>query len=290
MSNSAVDEREGIAVGSVCTVGEQGVTTEREWVRCPEHNAIVPLSRCESCSELIELRRSKTGRSCQVICRPAKQAAREADARVVLRQCMVAELMTRNVICAQPSLPLVLLVGLFAESGLKALPVVNELGKVVGIVSESDVLRNQHAHPLADYSADSVSDLSALRDDDTHFKGTLRRVRDVMTGVVVVLDTDPITRIAATMAREKEHRVVVLSASGALSAFSPPQTSCSGWPARTVMALRSPKRASAALARSKHVQTRCSQRGLVVARRGTRVSQAIARRRTPVSCDLSHND
>ncbi|MFJ7904718.1 CBS domain-containing protein [Streptomyces sp. NPDC096198] len=53
----------------------------------------------------------------------------------------VEELMSRNVVRARPDTPFKELVRLLEENGVTAVPVVDELGRPMGVVSEADLLR-----------------------------------------------------------------------------------------------------------------------------------------------------
>ncbi|GJF24622.1 hypothetical protein SHO565_51860 [Streptomyces sp. HO565] len=53
----------------------------------------------------------------------------------------VAELMTRDVVTAQRDLPFKDIVRLLADNDVTAVPVVDDLGRPAGVVSEADLLR-----------------------------------------------------------------------------------------------------------------------------------------------------
>ncbi|NES46133.1 CBS domain-containing protein, partial [Moorena sp. SIO2C4] len=52
----------------------------------------------------------------------------------------VAEVMTRDPIVVQPETPIKEVIKIIAEQSISGLPVVNEAGKLVGVISETDLL------------------------------------------------------------------------------------------------------------------------------------------------------
>ena len=92
------------------------------------------------------------------------------------------QVMTRDVLTADPGMPVDELAKLLAFHNVSGMPVVDEAGKVVGVVSEADVIGKQGA-----------------------------TVRDIMTpDVISVPEETSIEEIAALMAERKIKRVVVM--------------------------------------------------------------------------------
>lgn len=58
----------------------------------------------------------------------------------------VQDVMTTEVVVARPTTPVKQVAGLLAAHGLSALPVVDGRGRVVGVVSEADLLGNRQRH------------------------------------------------------------------------------------------------------------------------------------------------
>ena len=93
------------------------------------------------------------------------------------------EIMTRDVLTASPSLPVEDLTKLLAFHNISGMPVVDDAGKVIGIVSEADVISKQGA-----------------------------TVGDIMTAEVVsVSPADPVEQLAALMAERTIKRVPVMA-------------------------------------------------------------------------------
>jgi CBS-domain-containing membrane protein len=96
----------------------------------------------------------------------------------------ISGIMTRDVVCVSPGLPLPALAALFAERALRVVPVVDGDHRLIGLATESDLLR--------------------CRDGET--------VADIMTRKVLALpEWTPVAKAAALMAFEGEHCIPVLS-------------------------------------------------------------------------------
>jgi len=113
---------------------------------------------------------------------------------------MVGEIMTRRVTCVRPDTSVTAVTQLFIDRDLSGAPVLDALGKVIGVVSRGDVLRGA-------YDAESTS-------DPTLASAT---VADVMTPIVFHLPPDAtVSQAAALMAYEGIERIVVVSADSAV--------------------------------------------------------------------------
>jgi CBS domain-containing protein len=106
----------------------------------------------------------------------------------------VAGIMSRKVVCARPEMDASEARRRMLERGVSGLPVVDTWGRVVGVVSKSDLV-----------------DREVTADD-----GQLK-VRDIMTSLVFALTPDAtIARAAALMAYEGVHRIIIVDARGHL--------------------------------------------------------------------------
>jgi CBS domain-containing protein len=189
------------SIGRIRSVGEDG-RQEAAWVRCPRDGASIPLERCLSCPKLSSLKRDARGNE-SVACMVHDDAKDEQLGPISLPRLTVADLMTRNVLCVRPHLSLDVLTQLFVESQLKAVPVVDETGTVLGIVAEADVQLDVQTR-----SGDARGPRTAA---------------DVMMPAPFTLpEYVPVTRAAAMMVFEGVSSVVVVSAAdtvvGVLSA------------------------------------------------------------------------
>ncbi len=144
----AQDERaplRELLASHVCIVGPSE-TTVQETIPCPYRDSTVSEADCRNCPRVKHLEHDAQGRLRKVWCHVNAQAAeRSQEPFVKLRRASVRELMSRNVICVRPELSIDALVALFVETGLKAVPVVDDVGQVRGMVEESEVHQAIHA-------------------------------------------------------------------------------------------------------------------------------------------------
>lgn len=106
----------------------------------------------------------------------------------------IESVMTAKVVTATPSTPFRELVDLLERRRISALPVVDETGKLVGIVSEADLLVKE-GYP---HGGDDAGLIDALRHRQRFGKATGTCAADVMTRKVV---TVPLGTEVATAAR-----------------------------------------------------------------------------------------
>jgi CBS-domain-containing membrane protein len=120
-----------------------------------------------------------------------------------------ADIMTRKVVTAKPDMGIAEAARLMLANRIGALPVIDDAARVVGIVSDHDLLR----HPPADSPR---AWWLRLFDEDAVFLediATARNlpVRDVMVRhVTTVLDATPIGVLGSLMRRHKLKHVPVL--------------------------------------------------------------------------------
>jgi CBS domain-containing protein len=144
--------------------------------------------------------------------------------------CLARDVMQSHVITVDPDLPLLDAHRLLVEEEIGGAPVVDETGRLVGVISSSDLLRAEEEEregsnrapsyftDLLEFSAPHPIDSNDLQDR----LGQLV-VSEAMTpgGVSVAPDT-PIDQVAGLMRRHRIHRVLVLEADrlvGIISSF-----------------------------------------------------------------------
>ena len=125
------------------------------------------------------------------------------------------ELMQAPVVRVAPEDPLTAIQRLFADEQIHGAPVVDEQGRVVGVISSWDLLRaaadeRDATRPIPGYFEDGVATQRWL---DFERFGPLgeQRVGDVMTSTIVsVAPSAPIDEVARTLLHNQVHRVLVL--------------------------------------------------------------------------------
>lgn len=130
----------------------------------------------------------------------------------------VAEVMTPNPILAKPDMPLKEAIKILAEQRISGLPVVNEAGKLIGIVSETDILWQESGITPPPYITilDSVIYLeNPSRYEKELHKALGQTVEEVMTqGPVATITPDKSLSEAARLLNEKRvHQLPVLDES-----------------------------------------------------------------------------
>jgi CBS domain-containing protein len=130
---------------------------------------------------------------------------------------LVSDIMTRDPIVVTPETPLKEAIQLIATNHISGLPVVNADGKLVGIISETDLMWQETGvkPPAYIMLLDSVIYLEnpATYDRELH-KALGQTVQDVMTKEVVTTAPDkPLREAARMMHSRKIHRLPVVDGS-----------------------------------------------------------------------------
>jgi CBS domain-containing protein len=125
-----------------------------------------------------------------------------------------SDVMTKNVISVGPETPTRAVAKLLLDKGISAIPVVDEAGVALGMVSEGDLIRRE-IKILAASKAWWLEMLAEGEDLATEFLDYLRTsdrpVREVMTTpVVTVAEDTPVQAIAEILREHRIKRVPVL--------------------------------------------------------------------------------
>lgn len=127
---------------------------------------------------------------------------------------LVREVMTRKVLTAGADWTLAELKTFLLEHGISGAPVVDRAGKLVGVVSATDILRSEDTSETTEGGYFATSLDRPLGEEELRTLmvegGPTQVVGDVMTPVVFQAAADtPVDEVADTMVRGRIHRIVV---------------------------------------------------------------------------------
>lgn len=193
------------------------------YVACPRVRGTVPLRRCLTCERFegfCAVRGElavEPGLPSHLSCDAGAPALEQRPPSVPAERTAVARVMTRSVVCVREDLSVGELAALLVERGINAVPVVDETGDAIGIVSKADVLREHYA------ALEVAPALPAMKSWDydlgpvSHALGGIERatVAEIMMPVVFTVAEDvSVESAAALMAQKGVHQLPVVSASG----------------------------------------------------------------------------
>ena len=121
--------------------------------------------------------------------------------------------MTRDVVTVSPSTSLKALGRILEEHHITGAPVVDDDGRIVGIVSQTDILFSQLATQIGNESYDDIFDLfsaSAEAAGSVRHRRAPRWVEDIMTKRVVVASEEmSVFELSSLLAEKGIHRIPV---------------------------------------------------------------------------------
>ncbi len=182
-------------------VGADGTVHSENEVYCLRRQRTVPVAECEACPDhggaCIDLRHHRNYVCCAGITAETARGLSASRRPLLIRRpgthgshassTAIGDIMTADVYCARADLPLLALARLFEEHNIGCVPVVDDKGRPVGVVSPRDLL---HAEPGA-------------------------RVGNVMTALMFVLpDNATVSEAAALMALERVHHLPIVTDDG----------------------------------------------------------------------------
>lgn len=113
----------------------------------------------------------------------------------------VKELMTKNVLSVKKNISIRKLVKLLGDHSITGAPVVDDDGKLIGIVSSTDVIR----------AIDHLIRVHISIDEQQENKGKYNWVDGIMTSkVITVSEEDDVREVFHTLVERKIHRVPVV--------------------------------------------------------------------------------
>lgn len=190
-------------------------------VFCPKRTAVLPISDCRSCGHCKGLSLDTSEGDSFLRCNYRGQAqdlTPDVDTGVTERaEPSVGDLMTTPVRCVTKDTPATSLLRIFVEDGISAVPVVNGEGRPIGVVSKSDLLREQFRGGLPDdlalWSTAGHQEPVTVEALDEFLDG--RSVAELMTPFAFSLPVDaPVSLAAALMSYEAVHRIAVTETDG----------------------------------------------------------------------------
>ena len=133
---------------------------------------------------------------------------------------LAKDIMTREVITVSPHTLLEEVIKILAEKKISGLPVVNQEKKVIGVVSEGDLLvksKNLHFPTYLQFLA-GVFYLESLKKFEEEIKKAIGiRVEDVMSKEVVSASPDtPVGDLATLMVERRINRIPIINNNGEL--------------------------------------------------------------------------
>ena len=213
----------------VCRVlGADGHCSTDTTVECPRQERSVGVFECSACSHAGGLHLDPLDRATSVVCKwPAPELDPPDDPSLFTEsrgvpdpKTPLSHIMSREVVCVRPDFGIDELAVLFLSHGVSGVPVVDEAGAPIGMVSKTDLIRAQreeddleevdrgsHRPPTSD-----EIDLSAGYHVVEPKRGT---VAEIMTPVVLMLhESSNVGQAASLMAFDGVHRIPIVSDSG----------------------------------------------------------------------------
>jgi CBS-domain-containing membrane protein len=121
------------------------------------------------------------------------------------------DVMTRNVIAVGPEATVAEAAGLMVQHDVSALPVVEAHDRLVGIISEADLIRREEIGTQAGHPWWIEAMIPAATRAEEFAKSHGRRVSEVMSEDVITATEDtPLARIAAILERHRIKRVPIV--------------------------------------------------------------------------------
>lgn len=122
------------------------------------------------------------------------------------------DIMTTHVVSVRPDATVARVADILAQRGISAVPVVNDAGELVGIVSEGDLMHRAETGtaPRRPWWLRLLTGETGLASD--FIKANARKVQDIMTrDVITVTDDTPVQEIAELLEKKRIKRVPVLA-------------------------------------------------------------------------------
>jgi len=198
-------------------IARSGGETSQATVFCPVQGKSLVLEECKICERYSGIGAEANAVGSSLICSHGCDEAIRQSAELKPRSrgisakalnASVAEIMTREVLCVRQDLRVDDLVLLLVEHGISGVPVVNENGKPVGIVSRADLLWESYDEVEARSERTHGPGLNG--DDSSRFRPGITVGEIMSSTAVTVSESTTIAEAAAVMARHGVHRAPVV--------------------------------------------------------------------------------
>jgi CBS domain-containing protein len=142
--------------------------------------------------------------------------------RLVLNLETASDLMTPTPITVRAGAPVKDAIATMVERGISAVPVVDQQGKAVGVLSQTDIVAHEHKKPanaVPEYyvTTDAVTGSSRLLMTHTSDPTYSMPVQKLMTPTIfAVKPDDSVARVVGDMVAFKIHRLFVVDDAGVL--------------------------------------------------------------------------
>ena len=179
------------------TVWEDGLVSTSQTVRCPRLEGSISVAACILCHECEGMHESEDGSSLQCTygvgeAEAASPGARKRRLPSAADRTPLSEVMTGDVLCVRPDVSIEKVAELLAEHGITGVPVVDEGGRAIGVLSKTDLVLARH---------DRLGEVAA----------------DIMMPIAFTLpENATLSHAAALMAYEGIHRLPVVAPDGSV--------------------------------------------------------------------------
>ncbi len=199
-------------VHSLMTIHEDGSPEVVHSIYCKRQGELQDLEHCRGCEHLESMPLGAIGPGSSVRCHAEARApeARPESLGELAARTPIVEVLRRRVLCVEKGATWEFLEGLLLEQKLDAVPVLDESGLLVGIVSKTDLLRASR-----DGITEGVED-EGLRKEGLHEQPmhTLTAA-DLMTPAVHCAPIEaPLSLGIAMLALENVDQIPILAADG----------------------------------------------------------------------------
>jgi CBS domain-containing protein len=216
MSPEPSDRAARLSIRVRRVVARDGRESSHSTVFCRLQTKTLSVDECKRCDRYQGVTENPTDRESFLMCSSLADGHESLPLAGIPPEGLaasVASVMSPEVVCVRDDVSVDELVLLLVEHGISGVPVVDEAGKLIGVVSRSDLLWEDYDEAEARIER---SRTRHKKDEDARFKRPLA-VREIMTSKAFSLpEGATLSRAAAAMAYEGVHRVPIVDENGAV--------------------------------------------------------------------------